>query len=248
MVVRASKAERRRARQEEVVKENAKLSPVQGKTPGQRKYLNSIRQNEVTVAVGPAGTGKTFIAASYAAQMMAAGQIKQIILCRPAVEGGGERHGFLPGDLDKKMAPWVQPILAILRMKLGNGKVDQLLHEKLIRTVPFAFMRGLTWDDAFVILSEAQNTSPEQMELFTTRLGQNCKAVVEGDDDQTDLEDDEFTGLDALGQILTGRVMHSCEIVFLDEEDIVRSAQTRQWVEGWSELKSGVIRPSEYAD
>lgn len=247
-MVRGSKAERRRERQDETVKEHSKVSPVQGKTAGQRRYLSAIKRNEMTVAVGPAGTGKTYIAASYAGQMMAAGQIKQIVLCRSAVEGGGERLGFLPGNLDQKMAPWTWEIMRVLREKLGSGKVDQLVREGSIRTVPFAFMRGLTWDNAFVILTEAQNTTPEQMELFTKRLGNNTKAVIEGDDEQTDLDPEDLNGLEAVGQIITGRVMPGCEIVFLDETDIVRSIQCRHWVEGWWDLKNGAIRPTEYAD
>lgn len=245
----ASKAEARRARQEEKAKETSKCSPVQGKTAGQKRYLASIRENDVTVAVGPAGTGKTYIAASYAAQMMSAGQIKQIVLCRSAIEGGGERHGFLPGDLNEKLAPWTWEIMRVLREKLGNGKVDQLLASELIRTVPFTFMRGHTWNDAFVILTEAQNTTAEQMELFTGRFGQNCKVVIEGDDAQSDLEDpDEYTGLDCVGTIISGRLMQRCTITLLTTADIVRSDQCRQWVEAWSALKDGGLQPTQYAD
>lgn len=246
--VRPSKADRRRARQEETAKLQAKVSPVQGKTPGQVAYLESIRRNDVTVAVGPAGTGKTYIPASYAAQMLAAGQIRQVILCRALVEGGGEKLGFLPGEVEDKLAPWTAEIMRVLSDKLGRGRVQQLADADLIRTVPFAFMRGHTWDDAFVILTEAQNTTVEQMKLFTTRFGTNCKVVIEGDDDQTDLEDDEVTGLDAIGHIITGRIMHGCGITILTEDDIVRSAQTRQWVDGWAHFQRGLLPPTEYAD
>ncbi len=230
---RMKPAEKRRARQEAVAEEQQTRAPVSGKTPGQKRYLASIKSNTVTIAMGPAGTGKTFIASSYAAELIMVGSIKRIFLCRPAVEAGDEKIGFLPGDMQKKMAPWTAPIMAVLKMKLGGGKVDEMIRQGLIEVVPFAYMRGLNFDEAFVILDEAQNTTPLQMKLFTTRIGKDSKVVINGDVEQTDMKMS-VTGLDAAIRIAKHREMAGVSVVTLKVEDIVRSEQTRQWVEGFN--------------
>jgi len=229
---RPTKAEKRRARQETQAETfQTTQAPVKPKTPGQERYLASLKTNTMTIALGPAGTGKTFLAASLAAQMFKAGQIKQIILVRPAVEAGGEKHGFLPGNIDQKLAPWAEPIVAVLRKRLGDAAIKAMIGAKTLRVEPFTYMRGLTFEDAFVILDEAQNTTVEQMKLFTTRIGENTKVVIDGDIEQTDLE--LCNGLQAVIAIANAARMEDVAVVRLTERDIVRSALTARWVKGW---------------
>lgn len=233
---RKKPAQKRVERQEAAAVDNARLAPVEGKTPGQKRYLKSIKANTVTVATGPAGTGKTYMAAAYAAQMIRAGQIKRVILCRPAVEATGEKLGFLPGDMNDKMAPWTAPVLDVLREKLGKTKVDLMIDAGDIVVVPFAFMRGRTFKDAFVILDEAQNATPIQMELFTGRFGENIKVVIDGDIEQSDIGAN--TGLAALYEMVEEGELEDVGLVEMDWEDIVRSAQCKQFIMGWAGYKS----------
>lgn len=232
---RPSRSERRNAIQAEKHEEHVeKHSPVQGKTTGQRRYLAALKANGTVVVVGPAGSGKTFIAASYASQMLVAGQIKQIKLVRPAVEAGEEKHGFLPGDINKKLAPWAEPVLAVLRKRLGEARVNAMILSGDIKVEPFTYMRGLSWDDAFVILDEAQNTTVPQMKLFTTRIGERCKVVIDGDVKQSDLHNRDIeSGLSALTDIMADRIMEDTALVRLSNDDIVRSDTCKRWVDAW---------------
>src|SRR5436309_11437416 len=185
----------------------------------QKFYLQAMQENDITFGVGPAGTGKTFLAVAAAAGSLAEKSIKRIVLCRPAVEAG-ERLGFLPGDIAEKVNPYLRPLYDSLYDIIGFEKVEKLMERSVIEIAPLAFMRGRTLNDAFIILDEAQNTTPEQMKMFLTRLGFGAKAVVTGDVTQVDLPTGSKSGLREARAIL-----HSVEgINFFDftDRDVVR--------------------------
>ncbi|MEA2329832.1 MAG: phosphate starvation-inducible protein PhoH [Thermoanaerobaculia bacterium] len=167
----------------------------------QKMYLQSIQDNDITFGIGPAGTGKTFLAVAAAAGALADKSVKRIVLCRPAVEAG-ERLGFLPGDIAEKVNPYLRPLYDSLYDIIGFEKVEKLMERSIIEIAPLAFMRGRTLNDAFIILDEAQNTTPEQMKMFLTRLGFGAKAVVTGDVTQVDLPTGAKSGLRVVRQIL----------------------------------------------
>ncbi len=163
-----------------------KGKPIKAKTVGQQKYVDAINSNTIVFGVGPAGTGKTFLAVAMAVNALKKKQVSKIVLTRPAVEAG-EKLGFLPGDLQSKIDPYLRPLYDALNEMLGNESFHNCGEKGIIEIVPLAYMRGRTLDDAFIILDEAQNTTPEQMKMFLTRLGNNSKAVVTGDITQVDL-------------------------------------------------------------
>ena len=174
---------------------------VSPRNMAQKLYLQSIQDFDITFGVGPAGTGKTFLAVAAAAANLAEKSIKRIILCRPAVEAG-ERLGFLPGDIAEKVNPYLRPLYDSLYDIIGFEKVEKLMEKSIIEIAPLAFMRGRTLNDAFIILDEAQNTTPEQMKMFLTRLGFGSKAVVTGDVTQVDLPEGKKSGLQEVRRIL----------------------------------------------
>ena len=197
----------------------AKGRPVRPKTLGQKQYVEAILNNAVTGGVGPAGTGKTYLAVAMAVKAFKARQVSRIILTRPAVEAG-EKLGFLPGDLQNKVDPYLRPLYDALFDMLGAETYQKLLEKQLIEVAPLAYMRGRTLDDAFIILDEAQNTSPEQMKMFLTRMGTGSKVVVTGDVTQIDLPDKARSGLvDAL-QVLKN--VQGIAMMFFSEKDVVR--------------------------
>lgn len=197
----------------------AKGRPVRPKTLGQKQYVEAILKNAVTFGVGPAGTGKTYLAVAMAVKAFKARQVSRIILTRPAVEAG-EKLGFLPGDLQNKVDPYLRPLYDALFDMLGAETYQKLLEKRLIEVAPLAYMRGRTLDDAFIILDEAQNTSPEQMKMFLTRMGTGSKVVVTGDVTQIDLPDKARSGLvDAL-QVLKN--VQGIAMMFFSEKDVVR--------------------------
>ena len=197
----------------------AKGRPVRPKTLGQKQYVEAILKNAVTFGVGPAGTGKTYLAVAMAVKAFKARQVSRIILTRPAVEAG-EKLGFLPGDLQNKVDPHLRPLYDALFDMLGAETYQKLLEKQLIEVAPLAYMRGRTLDDAFIILDEAQNTSPEQMKMFLTRMGTGSKVVVTGDVTQIDLPDKARSGLvDAL-QVLKN--VQGIAMMFFSEKDVVR--------------------------
>ena len=197
----------------------AKGKPIRPKTLGQKAYINAIRQNAITFGVGPAGTGKTYLAVAMAVKAFKAREVSRIILTRPAVEAG-EKLGFLPGDLQNKVDPYLRPLYDALFDMLGTERYQQLLEKQLIEVAPLAYMRGRTLDDAFIILDEAQNTSPEQMKMFLTRMGTGSKVVVTGDITQIDLPDKARSGLvDAL-EVL--KHVEGIAMVHFSEKDVVR--------------------------
>ena len=171
---------------DDVISVTNRGKPIKAKTKGQSKYVKCIRDNTLTIGTGPAGTGKTFLAVAMAVEALRAKSITRIILTRPAVEAG-ERLGFLPGDLQSKIDPYLRPLYDALFEMLGAENYQRHLERGSIEIAPLAYMRGRTLDDSFIILDEAQNTTPEQMKMFLTRLGFNSKAVVTGDMSQTDL-------------------------------------------------------------
>ena len=208
---------------------NLKVAP---KTVNQKRYVDSIRKNTVTFGIGPAGTGKTFLAVALAALALSRREVNRIILTRPAVEAG-ERLGFLPGDLMAKVDPYLRPLFDALNDMLDPERVSQHLERGVIEVAPLAFMRGRTLNDSFVILDEAQNTSPEQMKMFLTRLGFNSKMVVTGDITQVDLPPAQRSGLVAVAEILTE--IDGIEFVRFGGEDVVRHKLVQRIVEAYDE-------------
>jgi phosphate starvation-inducible PhoH-like protein len=205
---------------------------VAPRTIGQKRYVDSIRNNTITFGIGPAGTGKTFLAVALAAAALSRKEVNRIILTRPAVEAG-ERLGFLPGDLMAKIDPYLRPLFDALHDMLDPEKVSQHLERGVIEVAPLAFMRGRTLNDSFVILDEAQNTTPEQMKMFLTRLGFGSKMVVTGDVTQVDLPRDQQSGLNVVAEIL-GEV-EGVEFVRLGGEDVVRHRLVQRIVEAYEE-------------
>jgi phosphate starvation-inducible PhoH-like protein len=205
---------------------------VAPKTVHQKRYVDSIRQNTITFGIGPAGTGKTFLAVALAAGALSRREVNRIILTRPAVEAG-ERLGFLPGDLMAKVDPYLRPLFDALHDMLEPEKVTQYLERGTIEVAPLAFMRGRTLNDSFIILDEAQNTSPEQMKMFLTRLGFGSKIVVTGDITQVDLPRDQASGLVTVTDILEG--VEGIEFVRFGEEDVVRHKLVRRIVAAYDE-------------
>jgi len=205
---------------------------VAPKTVNQKRYVDSIRENTITFGIGPAGTGKTFLAVALAAAALSRREINRIILTRPAVEAG-ERLGFLPGDLMAKVDPYLRPLFDALHDMLDPERVSQHLERGVIEVAPLAFMRGRTLNDSFIILDEAQNTSPEQMKMFLTRLGFNSRMVVTGDITQVDLPREQDSGLVVVSDILES--VEGIEFVRFGEEDVVRHKLVRRIVAAYTE-------------
>ncbi|MBQ9151685.1 MAG: PhoH family protein [Clostridia bacterium] len=197
----------------------AKGKPVKAKTVGQSKYVEAIRKNTIVLGVGPAGTGKTFLAVAMAVKALKEKQVSRILLTRPAIEAG-ERLGFLPGDLLSKIDPYLRPLYDALGEMLGPETHQRLVEKGVIEVAPLAYMRGRTLDDAFIILDEAQNATPEQVKMFLTRLGFGSKVVVTGDLTQTDLPYGQRSGLATAIKILAG--IEDIAIHYLSEKDVVR--------------------------
>lgn len=197
----------------------SKGRPVKAKTLGQQKYVDAIKDHTITLAVGPAGTGKTYLAVAMAVMAFRAREINRIVLTRPAVEAG-EKLGFLPGDLQQKVDPYLRPLYDALFDMLGAENFMKYQERGNIEVAPLAYMRGRTLDDSFIILDEAQNTTPEQMKMFLTRLGFNSKMVVTGDVTQIDLLDSKKSGLLEATAVLKN--VEDVAVVMLGEKDVVR--------------------------
>ena len=193
--------------------------PIRAKTVGQKKYIELIRENTVVFGIGPAGTGKTYLAVAMAVDAFRKKQVSRIVLTRPAVEAG-EKLGFLPGDLQNKVDPYLRPLYDALSDMLGAEGFQKYLEKGLIEVAPLAYMRGRTLDDAFIILDEAQNTTPEQMKMFLTRIGFSSKAIITGDITQIDLPDGKRSGLREAEKIL--RDIDGLRFIRLTSKDVVR--------------------------
>jgi phosphate starvation-inducible protein PhoH and related proteins len=204
-----------------------RATKVAPKTVNQKRYVDSIRNNTITFGIGPAGTGKTFLAVALAAAALSRREVNRIILTRPAVEAG-ERLGFLPGDLMAKVDPYLRPLFDALHDMLEPERVSSHLERGVIEVAPLAFMRGRSLNDSFIILDEAQNTSPEQMKMFLTRLGFNSKMVVTGDITQIDLPRDQDSGLVMVADVL--KDVEGIEFVRFGDEDVVRHKLVRRIV------------------
>ncbi len=200
------------------------------KTENQRKYLEAIEKNDIVVAIGPAGTGKTFLAVAMALKFLRERRVERIILTRPAVEAG-ESLGFLPGDFQEKINPYLTPLYDALYAMLPPDRVRRLLDTRVIEIAPLAYMRGRTLSDAFVILDEAQNTKSVQMKMFLTRLGPRSKAVLTGDITQIDLSNEDKSGLVEIQTILKG--IKGITFIYFGPEDVIRHSLVKQIVEAY---------------
>lgn len=210
----------------------AKGKPVKAKTVGQKRYVDAIRKNTITLGVGPAGTGKTYLAVAAAVAAFRAKEVNRIILTRPAVEAG-ERLGFLPGDLQSKVDPYLRPLYDALFEMLGPESYAKYVERGNIEVAPLAYMRGRTLDDSFIILDEAQNTSREQMKMFLTRLGFGSKIVITGDVTQIDLPGDKVSGLKEAMRVL--RNQEDIALCRLGEGDVVRHAIVQRIIRAYEE-------------
>jgi phosphate starvation-inducible PhoH-like protein len=200
------------------------------KTIGQKRYVDAIRSSTVTFAIGPAGTGKTYLAVATAVRALQEHQVSRLILTRPAVEAG-ERLGFLPGTLYEKIDPYMRPLYDALFEMTGADTLSRLMERGTVEVAPLAYMRGRTLNDAFIILDEAQNTTPEQMKMFLTRIGFGSKAVVNGDSTQTDLQSGQASGLAVVQEILDG--IEGIEFCHLGARDVVRHKIVQDIVEAY---------------
>ena len=225
---------------------SAKGKPIKAKTIGQRKYVDAIIANTVTLAIGPAGTGKTYLAVAAAVAAFRAKTVNRIILTRPAVEAG-ERLGFLPGDLQSKVDPYLRPLYDALFELLGSETYNKYLERGNIEVAPLAYMRGRTLDDSFIILDEAQNTSREQMKMFLTRLGFGSKIVITGDITQIDLPPEKTSGLRDAMRVVEG--IPDIAVCRLTSADVVRHELVSKIIEAYDKRSRSVLsrdeKPSE---
>lgn len=209
---------------------------VRGRGPNQIQYLRQIHANDLTFGIGPAGTGKTYLAVACAVESLLADQVRRIVLVRPAVEAG-ERLGFLPGDLTQKIDPYLRPMYDALYEMLGFDRVMRLIERHVIEIAPLAFMRGRTLNDSFIILDEAQNTTVEQMKMFLTRIGFGSKAVVTGDVTQTDLPSNKLSGLRHVQDVLVG--VHGVAFTNFSSRDVVRHPLVQRIVQAYERQGDG---------
>ena len=241
-LVREGKESKIRELAGDVICVTAKGKPIKPKTLGQKQYCEAIAKNTVTLGIGPAGTGKTYLAVAEAVAAFRAEQINRIILTRPAVEAG-ERLGFLPGDLQSKVDPYLRPLYDALFDMLGADTYQKYLEKGNIEVAPLAYMRGRTLDDSFIILDEAQNTSREQMKMFLTRIGFGSKVVITGDITQIDLPEDKTSGLKVAMKVLEG--VEDIAICQLTGQDVVRHRLVQQIIEAYEEYDKKHPAPKE---
>jgi phosphate starvation-inducible PhoH-like protein len=213
----------------------AKNKAITPKSLGQKEYIDAIRNHDIVFGIGPAGTGKTYLAMAMAVSALSKGLVDRIILTRPAVEAG-EALGFLPGDLAEKVDPYLRPLYDALHDMMRFEKVTGLMHQGIIEVAPIAFMRGRTLNDSFIILDEAQNTTPEQMKMFLTRIGFSSKAVITGDITQVDLPSEKPSGLIESKEILKN--IDGIKFVFFSERDVVRHKLVQEIIRAYDQRDS----------
>ena len=219
---------------EDFVTVTVKGRPIRPKTLGQKEYLAAIRKNAITFGVGPAGTGKTYLAVAMAVKAFKSKDVSRIILTRPAVEAG-EKLGFLPGDLQQKVDPYLRPLYDGLFDMLGAETYERLVEKQIIEVAPLAYMRGRTLDDSFIILDEAQNTTPAQMKMFLTRIGFGSKVVITGDSTQKDLPAGQTSGLDVAVSVVKN--LEDISICRLTSRDVVRHPLVQRIVKAYEEYE-----------
>ena len=218
---------------------------IRAKTSGQREYVRQIRKNDIVFAVGPAGTGKTYLAVAIAVASLKNNEIMKIVLTRPAVEAG-ESLGFLPGDLREKIDPYLRPLFDALDDMLPAEKLRAYIEKRVIEIAPLAYMRGRTLNNAFVILDEAQNASAMQMKMFLTRLGPNSRAIITGDVTQIDLPNKTSSGLVQIQEVLKG--IESISFVYLDRNDVVRHRLVKDIIDAYDKYHNGSTREAQTPD
>ena len=209
--------------------------PIKAKTPGQLEYYRQVKKNDIVFVIGPAGTGKTYLAVAMAVASLKNNEVSKIVLCRPAVEAG-ENLGFLPGDLREKIDPYLRPLYDALDDMLPSDKLKSYFDKRIIEIIPLAYMRGRTLSNAFVILDEAQNATSLQMKMFLTRLGVNSKAIITGDITQIDLPSKTTSGLVEIQNILKG--IEGIAFVYLDKNDVVRHRLVKDIIEAYDKYNA----------
>lgn len=219
----------------------SKRRTIAPKNQAQKEYIEAIRKFDIVFGIGPAGTGKTYLAMAMAVAELSKGQVSRIILTRPAVEAG-EALGFLPGDLAEKIDPYLRPLYDALHDMMKFEKVSDLMQKGVIEVAPIAFMRGRTLNDSFIVLDEAQNTTSEQMKMFLTRIGFNSKAVITGDITQIDLPNDKISGLIETKNIL--QTIGGIKFVFFSKQDVVRHRLVQEIIKAYEELDETKQKPS----
>ena len=234
-LVRAGQEDRISELTQDVICISSKGRPIKPKTIGQKKYIESVLKNTITIGVGPAGTGKTYLAVAAAVAAFRERKVNRIILTRPAVEAG-ERLGFLPGDLQSKVDPYLRPLYDALFDMLGAETYQKYLERGNIEVAPLAYMRGRTLDDSFIILDEAQNTSCEQMKMFLTRMGFGSKMVITGDATQIDLPADKLSGLKQAVRVLKN--VEGIGICELTDQDVVRHVMVQRIIKAYADYEA----------
>ncbi|PEX93650.1 PhoH family protein [Bacillus cereus] len=219
---------------EEEIFKTAKGKSIRVKTMGQRRYIHAMKKNDIVFGIGPAGTGKTYLAVVMAVRALKQGYVKKIILTRPAVEAG-ESLGFLPGDLKEKVDPYLRPLYDALHDILGQEYTQRMMERGVIEIAPLAYMRGRTLDDSFVILDEAQNTTGAQIKMFLTRLGFSSKMVITGDPSQVDLPKGVKSGLSIAANVLSG--VSGLSFITLEQSDVVRHPLVQRIIEAYDKME-----------
>lgn len=224
----------------EIVLTTSRGKPIRAKTLGQKRYLQAIRDNDIVFGIGPAGTGKTYLAVVMAIHALRNKDVSRIVLVRPAVEAG-EKLGFLPGDLQEKVNPYLRPLYDGLYDTLGLETAQRYMEKSIIEVAPLAYMRGRTLNDSFIILDEAQNTTPEQMKMFLTRLGFGSKAVITGDVTQVDLPKGQYSGLVVIQHILDG--IEGISFQYLTTADVVRHPLVQNIIQAYERYEAAAKPP-----